>query len=69
MRETVDYLLRMWRDGERQDDWRASLTNVHTRDRINFASLEALQDFLEERAARTVSPAPKAGGTAGKGTP
>jgi hypothetical protein len=43
------YLLRLWRE-ERQgvQVWRASLQSVQTGERLAFASLEALCDFLKQ---------------------
>jgi hypothetical protein len=52
----VSYLLRLWRDdgsegtASRQPTapWRGSLENPHTGQRLGFASLEALFDYLQE---------------------
>ena len=68
MREDALYLLHLWCDSERVEDLRASLENVRTRERTNFASLEALQVFIAERtlrmvSRRSVSDRPEEGGT------
>jgi hypothetical protein len=43
------YLLRLWREtGGRQAQWRASLQNPHTGERVGFSSLQELFAFLEE---------------------
>jgi hypothetical protein len=49
-REYVAYLLRLWR--ERSDEltrWRASLQDPHSGERVGFASLEELFDFLHRQ--------------------
>ena len=53
----LSYLLRLWRvneegnlhRGAEQAVWRASLENLHTRQRQGFASLDELCDFLREQ--------------------
>jgi hypothetical protein len=40
------YTLRLWRDGERPEDWRASLKDLSTKEERRFGSLEALSQFL-----------------------
>ena len=53
----LSYLLRLWRvneegnshGGAEQVVWRASLENLHTRQRQGFASLDELFDFLREQ--------------------
>jgi hypothetical protein len=51
----LSYLLRLWQvRGEEKTVWRASLESVDTGERKGFAGLEALFDFLRERAG--VSP-------------
>lgn len=52
MREDVLYLLRLWRDGERPEDWRASLEDLRTKERVMFVTLVSLLDFLGEHATR-----------------
>ena len=44
------YLLRLWRaSGEEGAVWRASLQSPRTGERIGFASLDELFDFLREQ--------------------
>ena len=46
------YLLRIWRVGNRdQSTWRASLEDTHTGERVGFASLQALCQFLDQKTA------------------
>ena len=46
----LSYLLRLWQvEGESGSGWRASLQNPHTAERLNFASLEELVSYLEEK--------------------
>ncbi len=40
------YILRLWWDGERDDQWRASLRDIDSEDVINFASVEQLVVYL-----------------------
>lgn len=42
MREEMLYSLRLWRDGDKLADWRASLKNLSTQEVQHFASLSAL---------------------------
>lgn len=42
MREEVLYSLRLWRDGDKLTDWRASLKNMQTQEVRHFANLSAL---------------------------
>ena len=42
----LSYLLRLWRESEEQEVWRASLEAPQTGERTGFASLEALLVFL-----------------------
>ena len=51
------YLLRIWRDGE-EGEWRATLLTIPTQERHQFTSMEGLFNFLEFRAARSVSKMP-----------
>jgi|WetSurMetagenome_2_1015567.scaffolds.fasta_scaffold2124107_1 hypothetical protein len=44
------YLLRMWLAGDGcQPQWRVSLENARTGERIGFASLAAMCEYLEEQ--------------------
>jgi hypothetical protein len=46
----LSYLLRLWRaSGKEGAAWRASLHCPHTGERLGFASLEELFDFLREQ--------------------
>jgi len=48
----LSYLLRLWRTStDGQGVWRASLTDPLTGERIGFADLEALFEFLRRQAA------------------
>ncbi len=42
------YLLRLWRSSPR-GNWRASLENPQTGERLGFGSLDAVFDFLDRR--------------------
>jgi hypothetical protein len=55
-RDYLSYLLRLWRVGgdggahrEEKAVWRASLESPLTDERIGFASLDALIDFLRQQ--------------------
>ncbi len=48
MREEALYMLRLWRDGSRTEDWRGTLTNVRTQQVHQFASWEGIVNFLRE---------------------
>jgi hypothetical protein len=43
------YLLRLWWVGEEGAGWRASLHDPHTGERVGFASVEEMFDFLQRR--------------------
>ncbi len=43
------YLLRLWRDGDCTDCWRASLEDPQTGKRLGFADLEKLLAYLREK--------------------
>ena len=43
------YLLRLWQESEKAAVWRASLQNPHTGERVGFASLDKLYDFLQRQ--------------------
>jgi len=48
----MSYLLRLWRTStDGQGVWRASLTDPLTAERIGFADLEALFEFLRRQTA------------------
>jgi hypothetical protein len=52
--EYLAYLLRMWRvDKEGDAQWRASLERPSNGECVAFTSLEAVFDFLRERAGQT----------------
>jgi len=40
------YLLRLWRAGEGENGWQASLESIHTGKRRGFADLDALVAYL-----------------------
>lgn len=46
----ASYLLRLWREGEAAEGWRASLHDPHTGERLGFAGLDELFGFLQEQA-------------------
>lgn len=52
-RPAQSYVLRIWWEPSEcgSDAWRASLTEVHTREAHYFASLEALVDYLTLEAS------------------
>lgn len=53
------YMLRIWQDlNEPSSVWRASLESPHTGKRHGFTSLEALFDFLRQRADQQVDGSP-----------
>ena len=46
------YVLRLWRSSTEEGAlWRASLEDVQTGERVGFASLEALMEYLRTMAA------------------
>jgi hypothetical protein len=49
----LSYLLRMWQESEERPVWRASLQSPQSGERLGFASLDILFDFLlgQTRAA------------------
>ena len=56
-RDYVSYLLRMWQDdsgerlsGSKEAAWRATLQSARTGERVGFASLDDLFDFLRGQA-------------------
>ena len=53
MREEARYVLYLWRDGEGDGAWRASLTDVRTQRVRRFRDTAGLQAFLDERTARS----------------
>ena len=49
-REYVAYLLRLWRETSGESTrWRASLQDPHSGERVGFASLEELFEFLHRQ--------------------
>ena len=53
----LSYLLRLWRTStDGQGVWRASLTDPLTGERIGFADLEALFEFLRRQTAPLSEP-------------
>jgi len=53
VREEARYVLYLWRDGQGDGAWRASLTDVRTHRVRRFRDTAGLQAFLDERTART----------------
>jgi|GEM_PF-1184607 hypothetical protein len=51
------YLLRLWREGQADEPWRASLQSAATGQRMNFASLEDLFNFLQRQTGPAVETA------------
>ena len=50
VRDYVAYLLRLWREtGGKSNRWRASLQDPHSGNRVGFASLEELFEFLHRQ--------------------
>jgi len=48
----LSYLLRLWRvSNDDKPLWRASLQSAETRERVGFAGLEELFDYLQQQAA------------------
>jgi len=55
-RQYVSYLLCLWRaDGDEAVAWRASLQDPHTGQRIGFADLRHLFEFLVEQTQGVTS--------------
>ena len=52
MREEMRYLLHLWNDGGQEQAWRASVTELRTREVTTFASCDALYAFLHECTLR-----------------
>jgi len=49
-RRYLAYLLRLWQVRDKgQTDWRVSVENAHTGERLGFAHIEDLIAFLRER--------------------
>jgi hypothetical protein len=60
-KQDVTYLLRLWQaDNGDQPVWRLSLEQVHEQQRVIFASLAELADFLASRMNRESDPDPAA---------
>ena len=53
VREEARYVLYLWRDGQHDGAWRASLTDVRTHRVRRFRDTAELQAFLDERTARS----------------
>ena len=53
VREEARYVLYLWRDGQGDGAWRASLTDVRTHRVRRFRDTAGLQAFLDERTARS----------------
>jgi hypothetical protein len=49
MRRETAYILRLWCDSEHEEQWRASLENLRTRDVKAFGDLSKLAAFLERQ--------------------
>jgi hypothetical protein len=49
------YLLRLWREGQTGESWRASLQSAATGQCLHFASLEDLYRFLQRQISTPVS--------------
>lgn len=69
----LSYLLRLWRDSETENVWRASLECARTGERWGFAGLDDLLGFLRQRVdlspdAAGKGPSTDAGGDTRKGT-
>ncbi len=47
MRKEKLLIVRLWSDSESNSNWRASLEDLKTKQRQNFASLEDLADYLK----------------------
>ncbi len=52
-REYMAYLLRLWREN-RDGAWRALLENPNTDERVGFANLNELIEFLESKTGETI---------------
>jgi hypothetical protein len=53
------FLLRLWRvEGEEASDWRVSLQDAATGQRLGFAGLEPLTAYLREQMEASGSPGP-----------
>lgn len=60
----ASYLLRLWRtSGEEKTVWRASLESPHTGERLGFASLDDLFDFLRQQTGVSSDPSGDKGET------
>lgn len=52
-REYMAYLLRLWRENQ-DGPWRALLENPNSEERIGFANLEDLIEFLENKTGEVI---------------
>jgi hypothetical protein len=48
------YLIRLWREGENRP-WRATVEDAHTGERVGFANLRRMFEFLEDQTEKTAS--------------
>lgn len=48
MRQESLYVLRLWRDGDHSDAWRASLEDLRSKEKTQFSSFADLCRFLED---------------------
>lgn len=58
----VSYLLRLWRESGQKATWRASLEDPVTGERLGFASVDELFDFLQKCMEDGEEMTSKAGG-------
>ena len=49
MRQESLYVLRLWREGDLPEAWRASLEDVRSREKVSFNTLTDPYSFLEDR--------------------
>ncbi len=52
----LSYLLRLWQESEKGAVWRASLQSPDTGERVGFASLDKLFDFLQRQTGGVPDP-------------
>ena len=57
MRQESLYVLRLWRDGDQPDAWRASLEDLRSKEQRLFTSFGDLYRFLDEQRNRPDKPA------------
>ena len=62
-RDYVAYLLRLWREASGESTrWRASLQDPHSGERVGFAGLDELFDFLQRQISALADTGTKQGG-------